>query len=37
LITKGRVTVPVVIKPDGLKIDSIDPHQVIVTLETEKP
>jgi diadenylate cyclase len=37
LIAKGQVIVPVVIKPEGLKIDSVDPQQVTVTLETEQP
>ena len=37
LIAKGKAIVPVVVKPDGLKIESVDPQQVTVTLETEKP
>ncbi len=37
LIAKGKATVPVVVKPEGLKIDSVDPPQVTVSLETEKP
>ncbi len=31
----GKLTVPVVIKPEGVKIDSIDPAQVTITLDTE--
>ncbi|MBI5570996.1 MAG: TIGR00159 family protein [Desulfomonile tiedjei] len=36
LTEKGRITVPVVVKPDGLKIDFVDPMQVVLTLEAEK-
>lgn len=36
LHAKGRVTIPVVIKPEGLRVDSVDPAQVTVVLETEK-
>jgi diadenylate cyclase len=36
LTAKGRITVPVVVKPDGLKIDFVDPMQVVLTLEAEK-
>jgi len=32
----GKLTVPVVIKPDGIRIDSVDPVQVTVTLELEQ-
>jgi hypothetical protein len=31
----GKLTVPVVIKPDGIRIDSVEPVQVTVTLELE--
>jgi diadenylate cyclase len=36
IVAKGKVVVPLVIKPDGLKIESVEPVQVIVTLEAEK-
>jgi diadenylate cyclase len=36
LEAKGKVVVPVLIKPDGLKIESTDPVQVTITLEAEK-
>ena len=36
LEAKGKVVVPVVIKPDGLKIEAIDPVQITVTLEADK-
>jgi YbbR domain-containing protein len=36
LVAKGKVSIPVVIKPEGLKIDSIEPMQVNVSLETDK-
>ncbi len=32
----GKLTIPVVIKPDGVRIDSIDPVQVTVILEAEQ-
>jgi hypothetical protein len=32
----GKLTVPVVIKPDGIRIDSVEPVQVTVTLELEQ-
>ncbi|MGC8658982.1 MAG: diadenylate cyclase CdaA [Desulfomonilaceae bacterium] len=37
LALKQRIKVPVTIKPDGLRIDSLDPIQVNVIFETEKP
>ncbi len=37
LHAKGKVTIPVVIKPEGLRIDSVDPVQVTVILDVEKP
>lgn len=37
LRAKGKMTLPAVVKPDGLKIDSIDPMQVTVSLEPEEP
>jgi uncharacterized protein (TIGR00159 family) len=37
LHAKGKVSVPVVIKPEGLRIDSLEPSQVTVILEVEKP
>jgi len=37
LRSRGRMTLPVVVKPDGLRIDSIDPLQVIISLEAEQP
>jgi diadenylate cyclase len=36
LEAKGKVMVPVVIKPDGLRIESIEPMQVTVSLEGDK-
>ncbi len=36
LLAKESVSAPVVVKPDGLRIDSIDPGQVTVKLEAEK-
>ena len=36
LHSKGRMTIPVAIKPEGLRIDSVDPVQVTVILEAEK-
>jgi len=35
LVAKGKITVPIVIKPERLKIDNIDPMQVTVKLEPE--
>lgn len=35
LANKGKVLIPVVIKPDGVKIESIDPPHVTVALKTE--
>jgi hypothetical protein len=35
LMAKRKVMIPVQVKPEGLKIDSIDPMQVAVTLESE--
>ena len=37
LALKQQMKVPVAIKPDGLRIDSIEPIQVTVIFETEKP
>lgn len=37
LIGKGKITVSVVVKPEGLKIESIDPLQVTVALKPEQP
>ncbi len=37
LALKQHVKVPVVVKPEGLRIDSIEPIQVTVVFETEKP
>jgi hypothetical protein len=36
LRVKGKTFAPVVVKPDGVKIDSVDPIQVSVTLEAEQ-
>ena len=36
LKTSGKLIVPLLIKPDGVRIDSIDPAQVTVTLEAEQ-
>jgi diadenylate cyclase len=36
LVAKGKVSVPVVVKPEGLKIEAVDPMQVIVSLDTVK-
>lgn len=36
LITKGKLSIPVMAKPDGLKIEAIEPMQVTVALEEEK-
>ena len=36
LLTHGKLVVPVVIKPDGVRIDSIEPAQVTVSLEAEQ-
>jgi diadenylate cyclase len=36
LKTRGKLVVPVVIKPDGVRIDSVDPEQVTVSLEAEQ-
>lgn len=36
LLAKESVKAPVVVKPEGLRIDSIDPIQVTVKLEAEK-
>jgi diadenylate cyclase len=36
LKTRGKLVVPVVIKPDGVKIDSVEPEQVTVSLEAEQ-
>ncbi len=35
LIAKGKIQVPVVVKPEGLRIDYVDPPVVTVTLEQE--
>jgi diadenylate cyclase len=35
LIAKRKVIVPVQVNPEGLKIDSVDPMQVAVTVESE--
>ena len=35
LIAKRKVIVPVQVNPEGLKIDSVEPMQVAVTVETE--
>ncbi|MCL5124758.1 MAG: diadenylate cyclase CdaA [Deltaproteobacteria bacterium] len=37
LALKQRLKVPVTVKPEGLRIDSLDPIQVNVIFETEKP
>jgi len=37
LLAKGKLASPVVVKPDGLKIEAIEPMQVNITLEIEKP
>lgn len=36
LHAKGRILVPVIVKPDGLRVDSIDPIQINVSIEAEK-
>jgi len=36
LRTKGKITLPVLVRPEGLKIDSLDPMQVTVSLELEE-
>ncbi len=35
LLQKGKIVAPVVVKPDGLKIEAIEPMLVTVTLEKE--
>jgi uncharacterized protein (TIGR00159 family) len=37
LIKKGKALVPVMVQPDGLKIEGIDPQQVTVALEGPEP
>ena len=37
LALKQKIKVPVVVKPEGLRIDSIEPIQVTVIFETENP
>jgi uncharacterized protein (TIGR00159 family) len=36
LIAKGKIAIPVMVKPDGLRIEVIEPMQVTVSLEEEK-
>jgi diadenylate cyclase len=36
LVAKGKMPIPVVVKPEGLKIEAIEPMQVSVSLEPEK-
>jgi diadenylate cyclase len=36
LTTKGSIVVPVVVKPEGLKIDSTEPMNVTISLEMDK-
>jgi diadenylate cyclase len=36
LAAKGKMTVPVVVKPEGLRIEAVEPMQVGVSLESEK-
>jgi hypothetical protein len=36
LVARGKVAVPVAVKPDGLDIDSIEPLQVTVSLEVQE-
>ncbi len=36
LIAKGKLIVPVVVKPEGLRIEAVEPMQIVVTIETEK-
>jgi uncharacterized protein (TIGR00159 family) len=36
LTAKGKLVIPVLVKPDGLRIDSIEPMQVTVALEGSK-
>jgi diadenylate cyclase len=36
LLAKGKAILPVVVKPDGLRIESIEPMLATVTVETEK-
>jgi YbbR domain-containing protein len=36
LTAKGKIVIPVLVKPDGLRIDSIEPVQVTVALEGVK-
>jgi diadenylate cyclase len=36
LRAKGKIVVPVLVKPDGVRIDSLDPVQVTVSLEADQ-
>ncbi len=36
LLAKGKAAAPVLVKPDGLEIDSIEPQQVMVNVEIPK-
>ena len=37
LALKQKIKIPVIVKPEGLRIDSIEPIQVTVVFETENP
>jgi len=37
LISKGKVRVPVVVKPEGLKIELVEPQDVTISLKQEQP
>lgn len=37
LISKGKVKVPVVVKPEGLKIELVEPQDVTLSLKQEQP
>jgi diadenylate cyclase len=36
LVAKGKLSVPVVVRPEGTRIESIDPMQVVISIETAK-
>jgi len=36
LVAKRKISIPVVIKPENLRVDSVDPAQVTIILEAEK-
>jgi hypothetical protein len=37
LIAKGKVKAPVVVKPEGLKIELVEPQEVTLSLKQEQP